>query len=61
MAKIDELRASVVAQHYSPSTKQTLTIFDDSPRVDEQIAWIAAHPDSILVYQRPTQCVPESK
>ena len=40
-------------QFYSPSTGETLTLWEDpcqNPTIDEQIAWVKAHPDSVLVY-----------
>ena len=43
-----------VEQHYSPGTRETFTVFnDDDPPLMDQIAWIVAHPDSVLLKLDP--------
>lgn len=48
--------AMIVSQDYSPSTGETLTVWDrdgwEFPPVEEQIAWIGSHSDSVRVYSR---------
>lgn len=36
-------------EYYSPSTSDFMYATDDNPPVSEQIAWVEAHKDAILV------------
>lgn len=39
-----------MTQLYSPSTRDNLLVFaDDDPPIEEQCAWIQAHPDCVNV------------
>jgi hypothetical protein len=44
------MKSTVLEHLYSPSTRESLVIFEDqelNPSEDEQFAWLEDHPDAI--------------
>ena len=47
-------------QVYSPSTCDTLTVVEvdgvESPKLEEQVAWMTNHPDAVLIWSEGVAC-----